>query len=291
MRFTPVSILSAALLASACSVNLGAERITQREERRFQVSGTPEIVLTTFDGGIEVRSWDRPDVLVTIEKQAESAEAARAIAVKVEQNGNRITVDVPKPQLSEGIGWNVSRSANLIVSTPRASNLHARSGDGGIRLEGLSGQLEVRSGDGGITGRDLGGTLTVRTGDGGVSLDEVKGTLALDTGDGGVKVSGALTKLVAHTGDGSMDVTVAAGSRMDEDWELTSGDGAVTVALPDGFNADVDAHTGDGGITVEGLALPKPTGDERDTLRGSLGSGGKLLRVRTGDGGIRLRRS
>ena len=64
----------------------------------------------------------------------------------------------------------------------------------------------------------------------------------------------------------------------------------MTLELPDGFSASVDAHTGDGGITVEGLPLPTPTGESKDTLRGSMGAGGKTLRLRTGDGGIRLRK-
>ena len=290
----PVRVVAVALAAlglAGCSVNLSAEHYTTKEEKVFQVSGTPELVLSTFDGSIEVRSWDKPEIQATFEKVAESAEVAKNLVVKAEQSGNRITIEAVRPEPFSGITINSSRSVNLILSVPRKVNLQARSGDGGVRLEGLEGRIDVKSGDGGINGHDLAGDLYVRTGDGSVTLDSVKGRLDLNTGDGGIQVDGALTRLSAHTGDGSVTVRAAQGSRTDDDWDVTSGDGSVTVELPEGFSASVDAHTGDGGITVEGLALPSPTGESKDTLRGSLGTGGKTLRLRTGDGGIRLRKS
>jgi DUF4097 and DUF4098 domain-containing protein YvlB len=285
-----VTLLLAALGLAGCSVNLSADQYTSTEEKTFQVSGTPELVLTTFDGSIEVRSWDKAEIKATFEKRAESAEAAKNLVVKAEQSGNRITIDAPRPEPYSGIAINSNRSVSLILSVPRNINLQAKSGDGGVKLDGLEGRIDVKSGDGGISGHDLAGDLYVRTGDGGVSLDAVKGRLDLNTGDGGIQVDGTLSKLTAHTGDGSVTVRAAQGSRVDDDWDVTSGDGSVTLELPDGFSASVDAHTGDGGITVEGLALPAPTGESKDTLRGSLGSGGKTVRLRTGDGGIRLRK-
>lgn len=293
LRLVPLVLVPLAL--SACAINLDAARYTDREERHFTVSGTPDVVLSTFDGAIEVRAWDKPEVMVTVEKQAESVEAAKAIKVRFDQAGNRITVEVEKPEPFSGIkiGINTSRSAKLTVSVPRQSNLQARSGDGSIRLNGISGTIDVKSGDGAISGTALDGDLTVRTGDGSVTLEDVKGRLELATGDGSLEVRGALSKLRAHTGDGSVTVRALAGSRTDEDWDLTSGDGPMTLELPADFAADVDAHTGDGGITVEGLSIAGggPTGEHHDDLKGQLGAGGKVLKLRTGDGPIRLRRS
>src|SRR5574341_1468878 len=162
------------LTLSACSINLDAARYTDREERRFTVSGTPDIVLTTFDGAIEVRSWDKPEVMVTVERHAESAETAKTIKVKFDQTGNKITVAVEKPEEFTGIGFNMSRSASLTLSVPRQSNLQAHSGDGAISLEGITGTINVKSGDGAIRGSALTGDLTVRTGDGSVTLDDSK---------------------------------------------------------------------------------------------------------------------
>jgi DUF4097 and DUF4098 domain-containing protein YvlB len=286
----PIALL--ALAASACAINLDAARYTDKEERRFTVSGKPEVVLSTFDGSIAVSAWDRPEVLVTVEKQAESPEEAKKIKVKFEQAGNRITVEIEKPESFQGVQiGHTSRSANVTISMPRQGDLQARSGDGGITLAGISGRIDVRSGDGGIKGTGLDGDMLVHTGDGGVSLQDVKGRLELSTGDGGVEVTGALSRVKAHTGDGSITVRAATGSTAEEDWELTSGDGGMTLELPRTFAAQVDAHTGDGGITVDGLTIAgaQLDKDHRDDLKGTLGAGGKTLRLRTGDGPIRLK--
>jgi DUF4097 and DUF4098 domain-containing protein YvlB len=293
MRWSAVGVVMCTVAVAGCSVNLSAERFTDREERRFTVSGTPDIVLSTYDGGIEVRAWDKPEVVVTVEKQAESLEEARKIAVKFEQSGSTITVTVPKWERSAGVGFNIGRSANLILSVPKQSNLQAHSGDGGITVEGLEGRIDVTSGDGGIRGQALVGDIKVRTGDGGVSLDAVRGRVQLTTGDGGVTVNGTLTALNAHTGDGGVTVRALPGSQAEDEWEITSGDGSVSVELPDTFNAQLDAHTGDGRITVEGFSVPPFAKDDEDhsDLRAQLGAGGKTLRLRTGDGSIRLTKS
>jgi DUF4097 and DUF4098 domain-containing protein YvlB len=285
----PVVLL--ALATSACAINLDAAKYTDREERRFTVSGKPEVVLSTFDGGIDVRSWDQPEVLVVVEKQAESLESAKAIQVKFEQSGNRITIEVQKPEGFQGIGINVSRSASVTVTVPRQSDLDARSGDGGIALTGLAGRIAVRSGDGGIKGTGLEGDIAVHTGDGGVTLEDVNGRLEITTGDGGVNVSGAFSRVRARTGDGAIAIRARSGSRAEDDWEITTGDGPLTLELPPTFAAEVDAHTGDGGITVDGLTIAgaRADRDHREDLRGTLGSGGRALRLRTGDGSIRLK--
>ncbi len=93
---------------------------------------------------------------------------------------------------------------------------------------------------------------------------------------------------------------------MTDDWDISTGDGSVSLYLPSGFGAELDAHTGDGSIRndlkVDGARLQAeaepgaaatqpPDRNDRRTVRGRLGSGGKRLRIRTGDGTIHLRAS
>ncbi len=90
---------------------------TQRDEKRFTVEGTPDVVLTTFDGSIEVQSWDRPEVMVVIEKHALDTAAAASMEVQSSQDGNRVTVAV-KPGRAHAWSWFGPSSARLIVSVP-----------------------------------------------------------------------------------------------------------------------------------------------------------------------------
>jgi hypothetical protein len=262
--------------------------VTQRDEKRFSVEGTPEVVLTTFDGSIEIQSWDRPEVMVVVEKHAADAAAAAAMEVQSSQDGNRVTVEVKRSR-THSWGWFGSWSARLVVSVPQAANVRASSGDGAIRVSGVNGTIALRSGDGRIQASNSSGSVSASTGDGGIELDGVDGAVEATTGDGRVRVSGKLTAVHARSGDGSIAVEARPGSATEADWDITSGDGAVTLQIPDDFNADLEAHTGDGRVHLNGVSITSTGTVTRNTVRGRLGSGGRAVRVRTGDGSITLR--
>ena len=279
------------LFASACVdvVAVDGLRYVDRQEKRFTVQGKPELTISTFDGPIEVRPWDQPGVLVVIERRAATREAAERIDVQVVQEGDRITVAVRRPD--RAFDWGSGRSARLTVSLPSSSDLQARSGDGSVDVEGITGRIEVYTGDGSIHGSRLAGDLKLATGDGSIRLSEAGGTLTAQTGDGSVNVEGALSAVNVHTGDGRVTLVASPGSTATDDWTISTGDGSVTLELPDAFSADLDAHTGDGRIAVEDLKVSDVTGRmSRDRLRGQLGAGGRSLRIRTGDGSITLRK-
>jgi DUF4097 and DUF4098 domain-containing protein YvlB len=252
--------------------------------------------LTTFDGAIEIQAWDKPDVTIEIEKRGATREAVDGLEIKSAQEGNRIELEVKRPRAESfsGFGFHQSASARLIVSAPRDVNVIARSGDGSIRIERVSGRLELRTGDGSIKASDVEGELILNTGDGSVTVDGARGTIDLDTGDGGVNVTGRLTAVKLHTGDGSIVYRAEPGSEMSDNWDITTGDGGVTLYLPGSFGAELDAHTGDGAIRndLDVVGGPEEEGNHsRRTLKGRLGNGGKQIRIRTGDGTIRLRPS
>jgi len=287
-----VAVLAAVVCGPACVDIISAARFIDREEKRFTVSGKPDVSLSTFDGSIEIRPSDRQEVIVTIEKRASSKEEAARIDIHTEQTGNHIVVDVRIPKGVHMFGFNQSASAKLIVSLPAASDVQAHSGDGSIDIERVTGTLDLRSGDGSINGRDLAGGLKVHTGDGSIKLIGVNGALDADTGDGRIDVAGTFSSVRAHSGDGSVTIHADAGSSASDEWTITTGDGSVVLEVPDGFGGELDAHTGDGAIEVHDITLSNVTGRiSRDTVRGRLGNGGGTVRVRTGDGTITLRRS
>jgi DUF4097 and DUF4098 domain-containing protein YvlB len=303
MRFMKTCLVAGSLAAaathgSACVVSLDSQAQIVREERRFTVTGVPDLHLTTFDGSIEIQAWDKPDVLIDVEKRGATKEAVDALEIKSSQNGNRIELEVKRPRSESfsGFGFHQSASARLLVSVPRELNVNARSGDGSIRIERVNGRLELRTGDGSIRAAEVGGELILDTGDGSITVEGSRGRIQLETGDGGVNVTGRFTSVKLHTGDGSIVYRAEPGSEMADNWEITTGDGGVTLYLPSNFGAELDAHTGDGAIRSDLAVLDGPERDRdreenRRTLRGRLGSGGKQIRIRTGDGTIRLRPS
>jgi len=271
------AVVAALLAAPGCVDIVGADlpRYVERDAKHFTVSGRPDVALATFDGSIEIRPWDKPDVEVVVEKRGHDHEDVAEIEVKAEQHGNRIEVSVTQPKRDGGFNIHFhNRSAKLIVSMPASSDVTAKSGDGSIDIERIAGRVQLRSGDGSIRGRMLGGDVDANTGDGSITLD------------------GKLTGLVVHSGDGSVKVHADAGSAPSGDWSITTGDGSVTLELPYDFAGELDAHTGDGSIRMHELTLSNVTGMVgKNTVRGRLGNGGHAVKVRTGDGSITLRKS
>jgi len=294
MKSVLPAISAAALLPLALGgcVVVDSHGHIARDERTFTVTGRPELKLTTFDGSIEIRSApDAKTVLVEIEKRGPTKEAIDGLQIETKQDGDRIEVEVKRPARDVamiGLG-RISPTARLIVTIPRDGNVTARSGDGSIRVERVRGRIDLRTGDGSVRATGVGGQLTIATGDGSVTVDDLEGDLDVDTGDGSVSVAGRLGSVKLHSGDGSITFRAESGTSMKDDWSVTTGDGGVAIFLPSDFAAQLDAHTGDGSIRNDLKIENKSSDEERRTLRGTLGTGGKTLRIRTGDGGIRLK--
>lgn len=281
----------ALVTSSACVVSVNSQALNDRVEKRFPVKGTPELSLITFDGSIEIRSWDRPEVLVEIEKRGSTQELLDSIEVVAGVEDGRIRVEARAPSRGQAVfAFNVSRSARIIASVPRTTNLLARSGDGAISIERVSGRLELRTGDGSISGYDLKGDLTLNSGDGSVKLEAIEGRVDASTGDGGMALAGKLEAVRLRTSDGSIALRVEQGSTLSENWDVSTGDGGVVLYLPSDFAAELDAHTGDGAVRADrDLGLLAQDEKSRHSIRGRLGAGGRALRVRSGDGSISLR--
>jgi hypothetical protein len=300
-RIVPVTLLSAGvLLGAGCRLDVDGQAYIEREQKRFPVEGAAAVAdldLKTFSGRIEIVSWDRPEVLVEIEKRGEDKEAVSKITVTSDQKASKISVDVRHPGRTTfvGIGHFTSPSARLIVSVPRKCNIIARSGDGSIVLERVEGSIDLRTDDGTIRVLESKGTLLAESRDGSMTLDDVNGHVEARTNDGAVRVSGTPSVLRVRTGDGSVSLRIRDGATMTDDWMVTTNDGSVTVELPKDFNAMIDADPGSDGRVRSELALSNVTGAGADTKRrergamnGQLGAGGKLFTLRTGDGTIRL---
>lgn len=285
-------VLLAGAVASGCVVSVDSQGQIVRDEKRFSVDGIPELSLKTFDGAIEIQSWDRPEVIVEIEKRGATREAVDSVVIESTQKGNRIELEAKRPRSEtfSGFGLHISTSAKFRVSVPRRSTIVARTSDGAIHLSGVDGRFDLRTGDGAIRVSDVAGELTLNTGDGSVNVDRAEGRLTLETGDGGVNVAGRLTAVKMHTGDGSIVYRVEPGATMSDEWDISTGDGSVALYLPSSFGAELDAHTGDGTIRSDlDVSIAGLTENNKRTLRGRVGDGGKRLRVRTGDGSISLK--
>jgi len=288
-----LALLAIGVGSSACSVDIRGNESTTHEEKRFTVSASDPVDLriSTFDGAITVRSWDKNEVLVEIDRRAPDQAAAAALVVNQMQDGNKIVLEAPSSGGEHNvISFGVSRSVNFRVTAPRRLTLEARTGDGSINAQDIDGTVDLNSGDGRVEVLNVDGRLKVHTGDGGIRIDQAKGVVDADSGDGSIEIVGRLDGLSARTGDGSVRVEASNGSTSKNAWRITTGDGRISLRLPSDFNAAVDASTGDGSVRVQGIPSQGDTESDRRRVAGQLGTGGATLHLRSGDGSIDVTR-
>lgn len=303
MRLATILLVSSTLL-TGCEVNLNTEGLSAREVKTFKVGDQPELSLDTFDGSIELHSWDKNEIEVEVERRAMEQSLLDEIKVDAQQSGDKVTVKVTGPsRRGHGmtIGVHVSPTARLRVAVPRNLTVTAHSGDGSIRAEAIEGRIVLNTTDGSVVASRLGGDIQIRSGDGSIRLEQITGKLDLETTDGSIGVEAKPSVLKARTGDGSIRARIQPDSVMAENWELTTSDGTITLALPVNFNAELDAETSDGSVRADRSMFPDARGDDsgegrddrrerRRTLRSKMGDGGKTFRIRSGDGSIRIER-
>jgi hypothetical protein len=289
---TSVFVVLAVVGSTACTIDVRGDNAVVRAEKRFTVSGEPDLHLRTFDGSIQLKSWDRNEVLVEIEKHGPDSDAAKALVVNATQEGNRVTVDVPNPR-GERDGFHIgqSPSVSLVVTAPRRMKLDAHTGDGSVSAENIAGTIGIDTGDGSIRIRRIEGALKAHTGDGSIDIDDAVGRIEAQSGDGSINVGGRFELVDVRSGDGSVHVDAKEGSALKSDWSISTGDGSIAVELPGNIDAELDAHSNDGRVRANGFSgVSNRNEDDRGSARGTLGKGGRTLRLRSGDGSIAINR-
>jgi len=277
------------MLMGAAAGLAAAPAMAEDWSKKYAVSGKPELRVESNDAHIEVDTWDRKEIEARVSTIGWTI-GGNGVRITESQTGDRVSIQVRVPRMEWS--WGVhNRSVTITLMVPREADLTAETGDGHVRVNSLAGKIDVHTGDGHITVTSLRGEVRLRTGDGHVEGDNLDGTLSVQTGDGRVRVNGRFDALELRTNDGSVDAEARAGSKIEREWYVTTGDGSVRLRIPANLNADLDAHTGDGRIRVD-FPLTVPAGRmSESSVEGKLNGGGPPLRVRTGDGSITISKS
>ncbi|MGH9346769.1 MAG: DUF4097 family beta strand repeat-containing protein [Vicinamibacterales bacterium] len=225
-----------------------ASHCEMREETL--AGGNPLDIDASPNGGIRVRGWDRPDVLLRarVVGYARTDEEARQVAsqVRVETGGGQVRA--LGPQRRDDGRWTVS----FELSVPQSS------------------QLTLRTVNGGISIRDLRGTVQFKATNGGVRLENVGGELRGETSNGGLHID-----LSGDRWDGS-------------GLDVETHNGGVNLTLPATYSAELEAGTTNGRLRVDfPITVQGRIGKQINTM---LGAGGPKIRAMTYNGGVNIRR-
>jgi hypothetical protein len=270
MRFRTASALGAAFLFATALVpaqekkldcknggsNGSQSRVCEMREMTVAMGGKLDVNAAP-NGGISVTAWDKNDILVRARVEAwgdSDAQARERMAeVKISTDGGKVKADGPKT-LGMGKSGEQKWSVTYEVFTPRKIDLALESVNGGIRINGISGNLKFE------------------TVNGGVSLAGVNGSVKGETVNGGINVD------------------IAGSSWEGSGLEVETVNGGVTLSVPAAFAANVSASTVNGGLSAdfEGAVVQGKWGPKKMDFKA--GGGGAPVKVSTVNGGVKIRR-
>jgi DUF4097 and DUF4098 domain-containing protein YvlB len=298
-----LSALAASLLL--LPVLAGAQALVGRADSVYTWRGPVRagalLTVRNYNGPIDVRAASGNTAEIRAEKRTwrEGGELQDvAFDVETASNGDVNFCSVLRDQNPCDDGrhrWSDERddyrrnvTVALTVLVPRGVAVKVTTGNGPVSVEGVGGASEVTAttGNGRVRVSRTDGVLRVATGNGDVDVRDAKAAVRVSTGNGRINVVTAQGPVEARTGNGDVDVQMSA-LRPGENMSFSSGSGTLRVTLPPGYNGDLEATTGNGEIRSEfDLKVQGRLSPHR--VRATIGNGGPLLRLTTGNGRVEL---
>jgi hypothetical protein len=269
----PGLILAVGLSVSACDVQTSADghfsfdiaqgKATDTWSRTYTVPAGGRFELINVNGRITAETTEGKDIVVEGKRSAKarSDEAAKEmlgkLEIREEVGGSTVRVESRPPRMS-GFG---GHEIEWIVKVPKGLTVDLRTVNGGVRMNGLSGEIHAKTTNGGVKGTNL-----------------VIDTLEASVVNGGVEI---------ELGS-PLDATDAV--------ELTTVNGGVTLALPSESKAAITARAVNGGVRAsDDLKIEREDEsterEARRRLTGTMNGGGARVNVSTTNGGVRLSRT
>src|ERR1700758_2841412 len=140
------------VMALCVASSAGAQ--ARRFERHFTVQGKPVVTVQNATGRIQVKAWDRQEVLIVGQRGSTNVE------VDTEQVGNRIEI------VTRAISGNPSpdaRRADYDISVPVESELQVRSDSGNVTVDSVHGDMSFDTVAADLALQDVEGYLMVKS--------------------------------------------------------------------------------------------------------------------------------
>jgi DUF4097 and DUF4098 domain-containing protein YvlB len=272
MRRLPILglVLVASLAGTACDIQTSANgefdidfsagKATDTWSRTYTVEQGGRFELINVNGRIIAEAGDGKEIVVEGRRSAKarSDEAAKEMLAKLEireeVSGTSVRVESRPPRIS-GFG---GHEIEWTVKVPKGIVVDLRTVNGGVRMNGLSGEIHAKTTNGGVKGSNL-----------------VVDSLEASVVNGGVEIE--------------LGAPLDATDRID----LSTVNGGVAVALPAESRASITARAVNGGVrAAEELRIeqeePSSERESRRRLTGTMNGGGAKVNVSTTNGGVRL---
>ena len=203
------------------------------------------------NGGVSIKGWSRPDVLVRaqIQTSAETEAEAQSLATQVQLSAAGGRIGANGPEQSRRQNWSVSYE----VFVPHHSNIELTTHNGGVSMQDVQGQIEFSAVNGGV------------------SLQRIAG------------------KVHGQTVNGGLRIQLAGAQWEGEGLDVKTSNGGVDMAIPVNYSARLETSTVNGGLRLDYPVTVQ--GEIGRELTATLGSGGATIRAITTNGGVTIKRA
>jgi len=295
-------ILSFSILGPLAGVAFAddAEDDEDAEAQSWPAESDVRIRIELVSGNIEIEGWDRDEVRVEVEGDTVNALDVRA-------SRRRIRIRGPK----FGRGRVFRRMGDLDVdvrlSVPARSRIEAKTTNGTIRVEGVSGTLDLSSANGDIEVRGKPTEARLETINASIDFEGASSLVDARTVNGSIDLTGVAGELFASTISGSIRAEADALERVELKTlsgsirlrarllkgvraHLKSFSGGIEIELPAETSARFDIHSFSGGIRNE---LPTTRTDtapgNRRHMEFTSGDGDGRVTIESFSGGVEIR--
>jgi len=298
MRSTLPTLLLVLSLTGAVSAVADAQLVGRNETVytwRGTVPSGGQFTVRNFNGPIDIKPATGNTVEFRAEKRPRSGAEITDVAfeVRTSSNGDVSICSTTNEDSCEGDrrrtdGWHREVTVTMTVLVPRNLRLKVATGNGALNVDGAGSEVQASTGNGRVHIGETQGRVNVSTGNGDVEVRNAKASVHVSTGNGDVDVATVEGPVEVSSGNGNIDVRMSA-LRAKEDMEFHTGSGDVRLTLPANYNGELDAQTGNGSIRsdfdlkVKGQLSPRH-------VRATIGEGGPMLRMSTGNGQFEIRK-
>ena len=267
--FVPALLFLVGLSTAACDIQAGngkfdidfaAGKATDIWSRTYTVPAGGRFELINVNGRIIAEPTDGKEVIVEGRRTAKSHsdEAAKEqlakLEIREEVGGSTVRIESRPPRMS-GFG---GHEIEWTVKVPKGLIVDFRTTNGGVRMNGLSGEIHAKTTNGGVRGTNL-----------------------------------VIDVLEASVVNGGVEIELGAPLDATDTVELITVNGGITFSLPSASKATISARAVNGGVRAsEELKIEKEeAANERESrrrLNGTMNGGGARVNVNTTNGGVRL---
>jgi len=262
---------------------IGAPAQARHFEKHFPVTSKPVITVRNPSGNIQVKAWNKPEVMIATDYASDKLQIAS------EQAGDRIEVE------TQIVGQNPSADelkANYVVSVPEEAELQVRTDSGDVNVDSVHGNMTFDTVGANLQLSDVEGYVIIKSIDGSLVCTRCAGSLDATS------ISGSF-QLIQPSMD-SVRVQTSSGNILFDGNFLRRGiyilknySGTIEVRFSPSDSFDVTANSLYGKVYNEAPVKPDLHGNTRpprysNALFGSVNEGNAKVELSSFSGTIKI---